>query len=147
MRSQKEFNVWVVITDCNCKEVPINPLIKSRTHYYKSRKPLIRNNTRYIASPRELADMARDATNFDRNLSLFQSNILPLSSGSKSNPNKQTSRNKPQAKLYKQPCRFLVWFSVLPWRFWQYVVRNISKLLSFFTVSCQRIMHFIADVN
>jgi hypothetical protein len=23
-----------VIINCNCKEVPINPIIKSRTHYY-----------------------------------------------------------------------------------------------------------------
>jgi hypothetical protein len=30
---QKEFNVWAVI-NFNCKEVPINPIIKSRTHYY-----------------------------------------------------------------------------------------------------------------
>jgi hypothetical protein len=31
---QKEFNVWAVIIDCNCKEVPINPIIKSITHCY-----------------------------------------------------------------------------------------------------------------
>jgi hypothetical protein len=31
---QKEFNVWAVMIDCNCKEVPINPIIKSRSHYY-----------------------------------------------------------------------------------------------------------------
>jgi hypothetical protein len=31
---QKEFNVSAVIIDCNCKEVPINSIIKSRTHYY-----------------------------------------------------------------------------------------------------------------
>jgi hypothetical protein len=31
---QKEFNVWAVIIDCNYKEVPINPIIKSKTHYY-----------------------------------------------------------------------------------------------------------------
>jgi hypothetical protein len=29
---QKEFNVWAVIINCNCKEVPINPIIKSKAH-------------------------------------------------------------------------------------------------------------------
>jgi hypothetical protein len=33
---QKEFNMWAIIIDCNCKEVWINPIIKSRTHCYYS---------------------------------------------------------------------------------------------------------------
>jgi hypothetical protein len=37
--------VSAVIIDCNCKEVPINPVIKFRTHYYSSRKPPIRDST------------------------------------------------------------------------------------------------------
>jgi hypothetical protein len=31
---KKEFNVLAVIIESNCKEVPINPIIKSRTHCY-----------------------------------------------------------------------------------------------------------------
>jgi hypothetical protein len=31
---EKEFHVWAVTVNCNCKEVPINPINKSRTHYY-----------------------------------------------------------------------------------------------------------------
>jgi hypothetical protein len=31
--------LWAVIIDCNYKEVPINPIIESRTHYYSSRNP------------------------------------------------------------------------------------------------------------
>jgi hypothetical protein len=31
---EKEFSVWAVIIDCNCKEVPINQIIRSRIHYY-----------------------------------------------------------------------------------------------------------------
>jgi hypothetical protein len=30
---QKEFNVWAVIINYNCKEVPINPIMKSITRY------------------------------------------------------------------------------------------------------------------
>jgi hypothetical protein len=40
---QKQFNVWAVIINCNCKEAPINRIIKSGTHYYLSCKPLIRD--------------------------------------------------------------------------------------------------------
>jgi hypothetical protein len=31
---QKVFNVWALIIYSNCKEVPTNPIIKSRTHCY-----------------------------------------------------------------------------------------------------------------
>jgi hypothetical protein len=41
---QKELNVGAVIINCNCKEVPVNPIMKSRTHYYLSCKPLISDN-------------------------------------------------------------------------------------------------------
>jgi hypothetical protein len=41
---RKEFNVWAVVSDFNCKEVPINPIIKSITHFYSSRKPRTRDN-------------------------------------------------------------------------------------------------------
>jgi hypothetical protein len=33
--------------NCNCKEVPINPIVKSRTHYYSSRQALIRDGLIY----------------------------------------------------------------------------------------------------
>jgi hypothetical protein len=36
--------LWAHIIECNCKEVPINPIIQSRTRYYSSRKPLIHDN-------------------------------------------------------------------------------------------------------
>jgi hypothetical protein len=28
---QREFNMWAIIIDCSCNEVPINPIIKSIT--------------------------------------------------------------------------------------------------------------------
>ena len=31
---RQEFGVSAVINGCNCKVVPINPIIKFRTHYY-----------------------------------------------------------------------------------------------------------------
>jgi hypothetical protein len=31
---QKELNVGAVIINSNCKEIPINPIFKYRTHYY-----------------------------------------------------------------------------------------------------------------
>jgi hypothetical protein len=35
--------LWAVIIDFNCKEVPVNPIIQSRTRYYSSPKHLIRH--------------------------------------------------------------------------------------------------------
>jgi hypothetical protein len=37
--------LWTVIIVCNCKEVPINPIIQSTTHYYQSRELHIRDNS------------------------------------------------------------------------------------------------------
>jgi hypothetical protein len=39
-----EFNVWAVIIDCNFKEVSLNPIIKSWTHYYSSCNSITHDN-------------------------------------------------------------------------------------------------------
>jgi hypothetical protein len=41
---QKKLNVCSVIIDCNCKELRVNPIIKSRTRYYSSCKSRMRAN-------------------------------------------------------------------------------------------------------
>jgi hypothetical protein len=58
---QKEFNVWVVIINRNCKEGPIPPLIESRTNYYTSRKPEIREYRPYSSL---LCNVLRFPVNF-----------------------------------------------------------------------------------
>jgi hypothetical protein len=40
----------VQCVSCNCKEVPLNQIIKSRTHYYSSRQPGIRDNTNHYTA-------------------------------------------------------------------------------------------------
>jgi hypothetical protein len=38
----------VVVTDCNCEEVPMNPIIISSTHCYSLRKPRLRDNMQTV---------------------------------------------------------------------------------------------------
>jgi hypothetical protein len=69
---QKEFNVWAVTVNCNFKEVPINPVIKSRTHYYSSRQPRTRDSinddqTQAPISLRGLEDLPNPTLN-ERNI-------------------------------------------------------------------------------
>jgi hypothetical protein len=42
--SGRQSLIVAVIIDCNCKEVPVNPIIRSRTHCYQSRQPRIHGN-------------------------------------------------------------------------------------------------------